>query len=29
VWQRFGSRALTRAVLLDRGRGVEMPLLPD
>jgi DNA polymerase IV len=29
VWQRFGSSALTRAVLLDRGRGVEMPLLPD
>ena len=29
VWQRFGSRALTRAVLLDRGSGVEMPLLPD
>ena len=29
VWQRFGSRALTRAVLLHRGRGVEMPLLPD
>jgi DNA polymerase-4 len=29
VWQRFGSRALTRAVLLDRARGVEMPLLPD
>ncbi|HET7807639.1 MAG TPA: DNA polymerase IV [Gaiellaceae bacterium] len=29
VWQRFGSRALTRAVLLDRGRGVEMPVLPD
>ena len=29
VWQRFGSRALTRAVLLNRGRGVEMPLLPD
>jgi DNA polymerase-4 len=29
VWQRFGSRALTRAVLLERGRGVEMPLLPD
>jgi DNA polymerase-4 len=29
VWQRFGSRALTRAVLLGRGRGVEMPLLPD
>jgi DNA polymerase IV len=29
VWQRFGSRALIRAVLLGRGRGVEMPLLPD
>jgi DNA polymerase IV len=29
VWQRFGSRAVTRAVLLGRGRGVEMPLLPD
>jgi DNA polymerase-4 len=29
VWQRFGSHALTRAVLLDRGLGVEMPLLPD
>jgi DNA polymerase-4 len=29
VWQRFGSRAVTRAVVLDRGRGVEMPLLPD
>jgi DNA polymerase-4 len=29
VWQRFGSRALTRAVLLNRRRGVEMPLLPD
>jgi len=29
VWQRFGSQAVTRAVLLDRGRGVEMPLLPD
>jgi DNA polymerase-4 len=29
VWQRFGSQALTRAVLLGRGRGVEMPLLPD
>jgi DNA polymerase-4 len=29
VWQRFGSRAITRAVLLGRSRGVEMPLLPD
>ena len=29
VWQRFGSQAVTRAVLLDRRRGVEMPLLPD
>jgi DNA polymerase IV len=29
VWQRFGAQAVTRAVLLDRGRGVEMPLLPD
>jgi len=29
VWQRFGSRAVTRAVLLGRSRGVEMPLLPD
>jgi DNA polymerase-4 len=29
VWQRFGSQAVTRAVLLGRGRGVEMPLLPD
>jgi DNA polymerase-4 len=29
VWQRFGSQALTRAVLLRRSRGVEMPLLPD
>jgi DNA polymerase IV len=29
VWRRFGSRALTRAVLLGRSRGVEMPLLPD
>jgi len=29
VWQRFGSQALTRAVLLGRRRGVEMPLLPD
>ena len=29
VWQRFGSRAVTRAVLVGRSRGVEMPLLPD
>jgi DNA polymerase-4 len=29
VWGRFGSTALTRAVLLGRSRGVEMPLLPD
>ena len=29
VWARFGSRALTRAVLLERGRGIAMPLLPD
>jgi DNA polymerase-4 len=29
VWQRFGSQALTRAVLVGRRRGVEMPLLPD
>ena len=29
VWQRFGAQALTRAVLLGRSRGVEMPLLPD
>ena len=29
VWQRFGSQAVTRAVLVGRRRGVEMPLLPD
>ena len=29
VWARFGSRAVTRAVLLQRGRGIAMPLLPD
>ena len=29
VWGRFGSRAVTRAVLLGRAGGVEMPLLPD
>ncbi len=26
---RFGSRAVTRAVLLDREQGLSMPLLPD
>jgi DNA polymerase IV len=29
VRQRFGSTAVTRAVLLDRGQGLTMPLLPD
>jgi DNA polymerase-4 len=29
VWGRFGTRAVTRAVLLGRSNGVEMPLLPD
>ncbi|GAB3937833.1 hypothetical protein GCM10027614_16790 [Micromonospora vulcania] len=29
VRDRFGSTALTRAVLLGRDPGVEMPLLPD
>ena len=29
VWLRFGSGAITRAVLLRRGRGIAMPLLPD
>jgi DNA polymerase IV len=29
VWLRFGSAAITRAVLLGRGRGIAMPLLPD
>ena len=29
VWLRFGSRAITRAVLLRRGSGITMPLLPD
>jgi DNA polymerase-4 len=28
VWARFGSRAVTRAVLLERGRGIAMPQLP-
>ena len=29
VTDRFGSGALTRAVLLGRARGLEVPLLPD
>ncbi|WP_442933644.1 hypothetical protein [Micromonospora sp. CPCC 206060] len=29
VRDRFGSAALTRAVLLGREPGLEMPLLPD
>ena len=29
VRQRFGSTAITRAVLLDRRPGLAMPLLPD
>ena len=29
VCRRFGSEAVTRAVLLGRGRGLELPLLPD
>jgi DNA polymerase-4 len=29
VRSRFGTGSVTRAVLLGRGRGVEMPLLPD
>src|SRR4051794_1698073 len=29
VRDRFGSKAVTRAVLLQRGSGIEMPLLPD
>jgi DNA polymerase-4 len=29
VRQRFGSSAVTRAVLLGRGQGLTMPLLPD
>ena len=29
VRDRFGSAAVTRAVLLDRNPGVVMPLLPD
>jgi DNA polymerase-4 len=29
VRRRFGSTAITRAVLLERGQGLAMPLLPD
>jgi DNA polymerase-4 len=29
VRQRFGSVAVTRAVLLGRGQGISVPLLPD
>jgi DNA polymerase-4 len=29
VWLRFGSRAITRAVLLGRDRGITMPVLPE
>jgi DNA polymerase IV len=29
VRERFGSASVVRAVLLGRGRGIEMPLLPD
>jgi DNA polymerase IV len=29
VRERFGADAVTRAVLLDRDRGIEVPLLPD
>jgi DNA polymerase IV len=29
VWLRFGSKAITRAVLLGRDRGVAMPVLPE
>ena len=29
VRDRFGSNAVTRALLVGRNRGVEMPLLPD
>jgi DNA polymerase-4 len=29
VRERFGTAAITRAVLLGRGQGVAMPLLPD
>ena len=29
VREKFGTKAITRAVLLGRDRGIEMPLLPD
>jgi len=29
VRERFGSKAITRGVLVGRGDGIEMPLLPD
>jgi hypothetical protein len=29
IRDRYGREALRRAVLLHRGTGVEMPLLPD
>ena len=29
VRNRFGTAAITRAVLLDRDQGISMPLLPD
>ena len=29
VRDRFGSAAVTRAVLIGRRQGIEMPLLPD
>ena len=29
IWLRFGSTAITRAVLLERSRGIAVPLLPD
>ena len=29
VRDRFGTDLLTRGVLLGRGRGIEMPLLPN
>ena len=29
VRERFGSKALTRGVLVGRAAGIEMPLLPD
>jgi DNA polymerase-4 len=29
VHRRFGTAAVTRAVLLGRDRGIEVPLLPD